>query len=131
MSACGCKVMLQMNSEVRMITFVGKEGCNAGSGTQSIVVNKLSQWKEFGPIVLLVVAIDSEVLFQSLVCSFGLPITFRMIPGCEVKFHVKCSSKGSEEMGHKLCSSIRSDVARDTMLGEECVERTIAQVEVM
>ena len=53
-----------MNSEVQVITLVGKEGCNASSGTQSIVVSELSQWKEFGPVVLLVVAIDSGILFQ-------------------------------------------------------------------
>jgi len=31
-----------MNCEVQMVTLVGKEGCNAGSGTWSIVVSKLS-----------------------------------------------------------------------------------------
>jgi len=41
-SACGCKVVLQMNHDVQMITLVGKEGCNAGSGTQSIVISELS-----------------------------------------------------------------------------------------
>jgi len=42
MSMCGCEVMLQMNGEVWMITLVGKEGCDAGSGTQSIVISELS-----------------------------------------------------------------------------------------
>src|SRR5882724_11340140 len=40
--ACGSEVVFQMNGEVRMITLVGKEGCNAGSGTRSIVVSELS-----------------------------------------------------------------------------------------
>src|ERR1700678_547447 len=31
------------------------------------------------PVILLIVAEDSEVLFQSLVCTFGLTITFRVI----------------------------------------------------
>src|SRR5882724_6113275 len=31
--ACGSKVTFQVNSKVRMVTLVGKEGCNAGSGT--------------------------------------------------------------------------------------------------
>ena len=38
-----------------MVTLVGKEGC--------IVVGKLSEWKEFVPVVLLVIAVDSDVLF--------------------------------------------------------------------
>src|SRR5882724_4970412 len=42
MCVCGSKVVFRVNSKVRMITLVGKEGCNAGGGTQSIVVSKLS-----------------------------------------------------------------------------------------
>ena len=41
-STCGSEVVLRVNCEVRMITLVGKEGCNAGSGTWSIVVSELS-----------------------------------------------------------------------------------------
>ena len=46
-----------------MITLVGKEGCDSGSSTGHVVVGELGEWKEFVPIVLLVVAIDSDVLF--------------------------------------------------------------------
>src|SRR5467141_246380 len=41
-SACGSEVTLRVNCEVWMITLVGKEGCNASSGTRSIVVSELS-----------------------------------------------------------------------------------------
>jgi len=34
-SARRCKVVLRMNCEVRMIILIGKEGCNASSGTRS------------------------------------------------------------------------------------------------
>jgi len=67
----------------------------------------------------LVVAIDLEVLFQSLISSFSLSITFRMISGSEVKLHVKCSSKGLEEVGYEFHTAIGSDVARDTVLGKD------------
>src|SRR5882724_5223907 len=40
--ACGSKVTFQVNSKVRMVTLVGNEGCNASSGTWSIVVSELS-----------------------------------------------------------------------------------------
>src|SRR5882724_3939815 len=40
--ACGSKVTFRVNGKARMITLVGKEGCNTGSGTQSIVVSELS-----------------------------------------------------------------------------------------
>ena len=68
---------------------------------------------------LLVVAIDSEVLFQSLISLFCLPITFRMISGSEVKLHVQCSSKGLEEVGYKFHTAIGSDVAWDTVFGKD------------
>jgi len=42
-----------------------------------------------------------------------------MIFGSEVKLHVQCSSKEPEEVGYKFCTTIRSDMARDTMLGKD------------
>jgi len=39
---CGSEIAFQVNSKVRMVTLVGKEGCNAGSGTRCIVVSELS-----------------------------------------------------------------------------------------
>src|SRR5882724_6749664 len=39
---CRSEVAFQVNGKVRMVTLIGKEGCNAGSGTQSIVVSELS-----------------------------------------------------------------------------------------
>ena len=42
MCACGSEGVFRVNGEVRMITLVGQEGCNASSGTQSIVVSELS-----------------------------------------------------------------------------------------
>src|SRR5882724_10409498 len=40
--ACGSEVAFRVNCKVRMITLVGKEGCNASGGTRSIVVSELS-----------------------------------------------------------------------------------------
>jgi len=42
MCMCGSKVVFWVNGKVQMVTLVGKEGCNASSGTRSIVVSKLS-----------------------------------------------------------------------------------------
>ena len=87
-----------MNSNVLMVAFVGIEGHNAGGSTWRIVLCKLSKWEQVEPIVLLVVAVDSDVLFQSLISSFGLSITFRMITGGEVKLHVESETERSEEV---------------------------------
>ena len=59
------------------------------SSTWSIVVGELREWKEFRPVVLLIIAEDVEVLLECLVSAFGLTITFRMISRSEMKSHVK------------------------------------------
>ena len=46
-----------------MATLVGKEGCDSSSSTGRIVVGELDEWKELVPIVLLIIAIDSDILF--------------------------------------------------------------------
>ena len=46
-----------------MITLVGKEGRDSGSSTGRIVIGEFSEWKEFVPIVLLIITVDSDVLF--------------------------------------------------------------------
>ena len=68
---------------------------------------------------MLVIAIDSEVLFQSLISLFRLSITFRMVSGSEVKFHVQCGSEGLEEVGNEFRAAVGSDMAGDTMLGKD------------
>ena len=86
-----------------MVTLVGKEGCDSGSSTGHIVVGKLSEWKEFVPIVLLVITIDSDVLFYR----------------SEMQFHIQSESERVEEMGDEFRSMIRSDMAWNSMLGED------------
>jgi hypothetical protein len=70
--------MLRMYGDVRVVSFVGKEGRSDGC-TQSIVVSEFSEGKEQRPVVLLVVAEYTEVLFKCLIESFSLSISFRII----------------------------------------------------
>ena len=46
-----------------VVTFIGKEGRHAGRGILGVVVDKLCKGEELIPIVLLIIAVDSEVLF--------------------------------------------------------------------
>ena len=54
-----------------MVTLVSKEGSNASSSTQSIVVGELHEQKEFGPVVLLIIAENVEVLLECLISAFS------------------------------------------------------------
>jgi len=42
-----------------------------------------------------------------------------MVSGSEMKFHVQCGSEGPEEVIYKFCVVIGSDMAWNTMLGED------------
>jgi hypothetical protein len=97
---------------------LAKKGEVPVDALQSIVVSKFSEGKERRPVVLLVVAEYMEVLFECLIESFSLSVSFRMIARGEVNLHVQRLSEGSEEAGNKLGSVVASDMRRDSMLGE-------------
>jgi len=101
-----------------MVNFVSKERGNASSGAWSIIVSEFCQGEEFGPIVLLVIAIDSNVLFQGLICLFSLSIGFRVITRGEMELHIQSCSERPEEVGYKLGASVRSNVRWNTMFRE-------------
>ena len=77
---------------------------------------------------LAVVVIDLEVLFQIMICLFGLTITFRVISRSEVESHVQCSCEGLEEVGHEFSSMIEGDVAWNTMLGEDMENKELCEL---
>lgn len=77
-----------MDSEVWMVSFVGIEGGNTHGCRGSIVVGELHEQKKFRPVILLIIAINADVLFESLVSSLSLSVTFWIIARCEVESHV-------------------------------------------
>src|ERR1700682_6087356 len=105
-SASGSQIVLRMNHQVRVVPLVSKEGGRTSSLVWSIVVSKLCKRKKHGPIILLVVAIATQVLLQGLIDPFRLAITLRVVARSEVELHVQRFSKTAEEVGHELRSSI-------------------------
>ena len=108
--------MLGVHCDIRMVSFVGIEWGYSCSSTQSIVVSELRKRKKFRPIVLLIVAVYAEVLFQCLVGAFSLSIAFWVISGGEVKSHIESFSERSEEVQDKLCSAVGCHVRWNSML---------------
>ena len=80
----GCQVVLQVDGEVRVIAFVGVEWGDLRHGARGVVVCELAEGEELVPVVLLVVTVDLDVLFQGLVSALGLPITLQMVTRGEV-----------------------------------------------
>jgi len=112
------QVAFWIHRDVWIITFVSKERGNTSSGTQSIIVSKFCQREEFGPIVLLTIATDSNVLFQDLICLFSLSVGFGVITRGEMEPHIQSCSERLEEVGYKLGASIKGNVRQDTMFRE-------------
>ena len=80
-----------------MVTLIGKEWGGTGSGVGCIIICKFCERLEVRPVILLIVVVDSEVLFQGLVGVFGLSVTFRVISRGEMKLHVKGFPEGPEK----------------------------------
>jgi hypothetical protein len=115
----GGEITLGVDGDRRVIAFVGEEGGNARSVIRGVVVSEFSEGKEQTPVVLHVVAVHPDVLFQSLVDTLGLSIGGRMVAGGEVETHIKRFSQGSGEMVNKLGAPIRGDMTRNSVLGED------------
>ena len=58
-SLFGGKVSFWVDGDVRVVAFVGEEGRDASGGVQSIVVRELCKGQEFGPVILVVIAINA------------------------------------------------------------------------
>src|ERR1700730_3032968 len=98
-----------------MITLVHKEWGNPRSGARSIVVGKFRQGQEFGPVVLLVIAVTMEVLFQCLVSLFFLSVALWVIPGSKVQGHIEDLAQRAEKMRDELGAMIGGDVRQNSV----------------
>ena len=89
----GSQISLGMDGDVWVVAFVSKEQGHTGSCVQSIIVCKLCKRQELGPIVLLVIAVNPQALFQHLVHSLCLSIALGMITRGEMEMDIKGLTK--------------------------------------
>ena len=78
-----------MCEDARMVSFIGKKWRDSSGGIRGIIISKFGDGEQIQPIVLLVVAVHSEVLLQGLIHLFSLTVTFGVITGGEVELHVQ------------------------------------------
>ena len=89
----GSQILLGVDGDVQVVAFVSKEWGHTGSCIQSVIVCELCKRQELGPIVLLVIAVNLQVLFQCLVHSLCLSVVFRMITQGEMEMDIKGLTK--------------------------------------
>ena len=64
-----------------METIVGFKGSLLGRGVSGIVVGEFSKWEELRPVVLFIVDIEVNILFERVVNSLHLAISLQIIGG--------------------------------------------------
>ena len=110
------EIIFRMNRKGRIISLVGKSWWNVCSYLRSIIVSKLSERKKRFPVVLLVIVVYLNVLFQYLLC---LTVDFRTIIRGEMKVHIKSFAERSKEIRNKFRTLIRGDITWNAMLWKD------------
>jgi hypothetical protein len=116
--ACRGKISLWVDGEIGVVALVGEERRNACGSAWSIIVRELCERQEFGPIVLLIVGINPQVLLKRLVHLLSLSVPFRMLARGEVEVDVKGFTQRAEKVGDELQSPVRGDVGRNSVFRE-------------
>jgi hypothetical protein len=75
-SGMGGGKAIGIGGEFRVVTLVCKEQSGSSGRTLRIVVCKLGNGEPVGPVVLLIVTMDAEVLLQCLIYVFSLTISW-------------------------------------------------------
>jgi hypothetical protein len=75
--------------EYGVMTIVRKEGSHIGGRVDGVVVAKFSQGEQRTPIILLIIAEDTKILFQDLIKHFSGSISLRVKGGGEVDFDME------------------------------------------
>jgi len=113
---------------VRVVAFVGEEGRDTSGCARGVVKSELCEWEEFGPIVLLVVTVDLEILFESLVHPLGLTISLWVITRGEMQGHSECFSEGAEEVGDELQTSVGGDMGGYSVFGKHMCDEELGKL---
>ena len=105
-----------------MVSLISEEWSRPGGCAFSIVVSKLGNREPMGPVIMLEITVNAEVLFRGLVYSFCLTVCLGMIARSEVQTDSEECAKRTEKVGDKLGTSVRGDMRRDSVFREYILE---------
>ena len=77
-----------------MVSLISEEWSRPGGRAFGVVVSELGNREPTGPVILLEITVNAEVLFQGLVYSFCLSVCLGMIAGSEGGFRGVCQENG-------------------------------------
>ena len=98
------------------------KGGFGGGGIRPGVVYILGEWEPSVPSGLAVVDKDAKVLFEPLICSFGLAVSLGVIGGAYVLFDIEEATKFLQEMGCEAGVSVCDDLAGSAVVWEDVLD---------
>lgn len=119
---------LGVDGEVGIVAFVGVEWRDSGRSVRSVVVSEFGNGKEVRPVGLLVIAVDPNVLFQGLVDALDLPVSLGVVSRGKVHLDVKQVTQRAEEVRGELGASVRRNVTRGAVFGEDMDEEKASEL---
>lgn len=96
-SVCVGDVEFRMDGQEGIVAFIREERSNACGGVRSVVQREFGKRKECIPIILLVRAVNADVLLDRLVHPFRLTIGFRMVTRSIMDLHVEEFAQRTKE----------------------------------
>jgi hypothetical protein len=109
----------ERDRESRVVSLVSVERGYTSGRVRRVVVNEFGDGELRGPVVLLIVDVNTEVLFEGLIDSFGLPVHLWVISSQQVGLDVERSAQGRPELGDEQFSSVGNDVSREAVFRED------------
>lgn len=125
--ATGRDVALGENRDDGVVTLVGEERRNAGRVVRGVVVREFGERKKFGPVVLLIGAVDAKVLLEGLVDALDLTVRFGVVTRSVVHLHVEERAERSKETRNEFGTAVGRDVTGRAMLGEDVDEEETSE----
>ena len=98
------------------------EGGLSGGRIRPGVVYILSERKPSVPSGLAVIDEDAEILFEPLICPFGLAVSLGVVGGAYVLRDIEDAAKFLREMGRETGISVRDDLAGSAVVGKNMLD---------
>src|SRR5277367_930724 len=118
----------EVDRELGMEAVVGIEWRTVDRGLMRIVVRKLSEGQEIRPIVLLIVAIDAEILFDGLVHTFSLTVSLGMKCCRQSTLQIHHGCKRIPEMRREDRSTVGDNRFRDAVQANDVIEKQACEL---
>ena len=118
----------EIDRELWMKAVVGIERRTVDRGLMRVVVRKFGERQEIRSIVLLIVAIDAEILFDGLVHTFSLTVSLGMKCRRQSTLQIHHGCKRIPEMRREDRSTVGDKRFRDAVQANDVIEKQACEL---